>query len=133
MLFWGKFLISIYDFNIRNVKKWTCKYEFSVSTHCYKNKASAYIQNVHIIFLHTTTLTSFNLYLLLKSVSKADCVINKNSTKIKFVYYNKHFKGYCHGEKPSKHFEQYGSHDDSSHFDGIGQFTETFTRLRSMN
>ena len=36
-----------------------------------------------------------------------------------------------HGEKTSKHFDQYGSHDDNItfHFGGIGQFTDARTRF----
>ena len=39
----------------------------------------------------------------------------------------------CHGEKTSKHFDQYGGqnvHDDKKntfHFSAIGQFTDTIT------
>ncbi len=41
----------------------------------------------------------------------------------------------CHGEKTTKHFDQYGSHDDKHtlYFDGLGQITDTITRFRSMN
>jgi len=58
----GEILFSIYDFSIRNVKKWTGKYEFSVSTYCCKNKARAY--KCSYSFLCTTALTSLNLLLL---------------------------------------------------------------------
>ncbi len=64
------------------------------------------------------------------------CAIDSSQQKNLFFFFKTLISMVdCHGEKTTKQFDQWGSHNDKNtlYFVGHGQITDTITRFWSMN